>query len=203
MITSIDDWLLFLRVSGHAAGFPLVVAGVGLMLFGWRVWKVCVVLSFTLIGAMLSAWLVGPCDEQWLYALGGGALLGLLSYRPVTAAVSLLGGLLGGAVVMQCLSSMGLSGSALWASAAAALIACTSVSFLNRQHVVIVVTAFLGAALLLSGVAAWVMHSPSFFGYIRSMAVESVIVLPFLLLVPTVMSSFYQIAEVHRVGAEL
>lgn len=203
MITSISDWLFFLKVSGHAIGFPLVGAGLGLMLLGWRVWRVCVLLSFALIGALFAAWLAGPCDEQWLYALGGGALLGLLSYKPVTLAVSLLGGLIGGALVMQCLSSIGLSGLALWVSGAAALIACTAVSFLNRQHVVVIVTAFLGAALLLSGVAAWVMHSPGFFDHLRTMATDSVIVLPFLLLVPTIMSSFYQFSEVHRAGKEI
>ncbi len=47
------------------------------------------------------------------------------------------------------------------------------------------------------------MSLPSFYGDVRAMATGSVIVLPFVLLVPTVMSSFYQAAEVHRLQADL
>ena len=55
MLVNIDNLLLFLKQSHSAAGFPLVVGGLGLMLFGWRMWKVCVMLSFGLIGAGLGA----------------------------------------------------------------------------------------------------------------------------------------------------
>lgn len=201
-ITSIYDWLLFLKQAGSAAGFPLVVAGLGLMLFGFRVWKVAVVLSYAVIGAGLAAWLKGPCDQQWLYALGGAVVLGALSYKPITLAVSLLGGMVGGAIVMRCLSVVGFHDTPLWAAGAAAMIACTSVSYLNRQHIIIIVTAFLGAVLLLSGLTAWVMASHWLYGAFRSLASESTLVLPFVLAVPTVMSSFYQIAEVHRIGTD-
>ena len=83
------------------------------------------------------------------------------------------------------------------------MIACTAFAFLNRQQIVIVVTAFLGAVLLMSGLATWVMQAPALYGTLRQMATGSAIVLPFILIVPTVMSSFYQTAEVRRLNVDL
>ena len=199
----LDDWLLYLKQSQSAVGFPLVVAGLGLMLFGWRMWKVCVMLSYALLGAALAARIVGPCDNQWLYALAAGAGLGLVSYWPVNYAVAGLGGFIGAGMVTHSLANLGVSGTALLASGGAAFIGCAAFAFLNRQHVVIVVTAFLGAALLVSGLAAWVVNLPGLYGTLRAMAAGSAIVIPFIVVVPTVVSSFYQLAEVRRLHVDL
>ena len=203
MITSVDAWLVFLKQSHSAVGVPLVVAGIALMFFGWRMWKLCVMLSYALIGAVIGALLVGPCDDQWLYALCGGAVLGLISYWPVNIAVTLLGGLIGAGVITFSLAEIGLKGTTLWTAGGIAMIACTAFAFLNRQQIVIVVTAFLGAALLMSGLATWIMQLPALYGTLRQMATGSAIVLPFILIVPTVMSSFYQTAEVRRLNVNL
>lgn len=173
------------------------------MLFGWRMWKVCVMLSYGVIGAAIAAAIAGPSDDQWLYAIAGGVVLGLISYWPVKYALAILGGVLCAGIVGFSLSTAGLAGTLLLTSATVALIGGTAFAFLNRQYVVIVVTAFQGAILLVSGLAAWVMSMPSFYGDLRAMATGSVIVLPFLLLVPTVMSSFYQAAEIHRLRVDV
>lgn len=203
MTNSIDEWLIFLRHSHSALGVPLILVGLGLMLFGWRMWKLCVMLSFGLIGAVSAASVVGPCNDQWLYAVVGGATLAVASYWPARYAVALLGGLIGAAIIMYSISGLGLRGTPLWATGGFVAIACTAYAFLNRQHVVIVVTAFLGAVLVVSGLATWIMDMPAFYGTVRAMATGSAIVVPFVLLVPTVMSSFYQIAEVRRLHIEL
>lgn len=181
----------------------MVVGGVALMFFGWRMWKVCVMISFGVIGAAIGAMLVGPSDDQWMYAVCGALALGLLSYWPVNIAVSLLGGLIGGGMVTMSLAQLGLMGTTLWVAGGVATLAFVAFAFLNRQLVVIVVTAFLGALLLLSGLATWVMALPGFYGSLRTLATGSVLVLPFILMVPTIMSSFYQASEVRRLNVEL
>ncbi len=203
MITSLHDWLAYLRDSHSAMGFPLIVCGIGLMLFGWRLWKVAVVLSFGVFGTVMTARLLGPRDDQMLYALGSGTALGLLSYWPVRYSVSVLGGAIGAAVVQFYLDRFGMTGGMMWGGVAAAFAGCTALAVLNRRHIVILVTAFLGAVLVLSGLMTWLMTVPSLFGTFKSMASWSVIVIPFIVLVPTVMSCFYQISEVHRLQAEL
>lgn len=200
---SIQDWLMFLRNSHSAIGFPLIVTGLALMLFGWRLWKVAVILSFGVIGTIAGAMLLGPIENQMLYAVGIGAVCGLASAWPVKYSVSALGGILGAGVANGYLERFGMSGATLWGGTGAALVGCTAISLINRRHVVILVTAFIGAVLLLSGLTTWLMSIPSIFGTFKSMAAWSAIVLPFLVLVPTVMSCFYQIAEVRRLQIEL
>lgn len=203
MTISVQDWIAFLRDTHSTAGFPLIVGGLGLMLFGWRLWKVCVVLAFGLMGTLIAANMMGARDNQLIYALVCGTVLGLLSYWPVNYSVAVLGGVLGALVTYFYLEKMGLSGMMLWGLIGAAFVACSAFAVINRRHVVILVTAFLGALLLLSGLTSWVMILPALYGTFRSMAAWSVIVVPFLVLVPTVMSCFYQMAEVRRLQIEL
>lgn len=203
MTVSIQDWISLLRDGHSAAGFPLIVGGLSLMFFGWRLWKVCVVLAFGLIGTLIGAELVGPSGNQMTYALACGAILGLASYWPGHISIAILGGVIGGGVTHYYLESMHLSSWTLWGGVGAAFVACMAFAMINRRHVVILVTAFLGALLLLSGLTSWLMYLPTLFGTIRSMAAWSVIVLPFLVLIPTVISCFYQLAEVHRLQIEL
>ena len=200
---SIQDWLSFLRGSHSAIGFPLIVGGLALMLFGWRLWKLAVILSFGLIGAVAAAMLLGPIEHQLVYAVSCGALCGLASAWPMRYSVSALGGVLGAGVANGYLARFGMQGTALWGGTGAALVGCTALALLNRRHVVILVTAFIGAVLVLSGLVTWIMNIPSIFGTFKAMASWSVIVVPFLVLVPTVMSCFYQIAEVRRLQVEL
>jgi hypothetical protein len=173
------------------------------MLFGWRLWKICVMLSFGLIGAGIGATLAGNGDNAILYTIGGGAMLGLLSYWPLKFAVSLLGGLIGCVFVTSSLAGFGLTGPALWIASGCALFACTAAAFLYRRHVVIAVTAFLGAALVLSGLTVWVMRMPGLYSVLHGLADKHFFILPFLHLVPTVMSCFYQGAEAKRCQAQV
>lgn len=203
MITSINDWVAFLKNSDSAIGFPLVIFGLGLMLFGWRMWKVTVVLAYGLIGAVLGAIAAGESEHQIAFAVAGAVVLAAVSVYPVHYAVAVLGGLIGAGISHFYLSRVSLNEIMHWSLCGACFVAFTGFSFLGKQRVVIFVTAFLGAVLLMSGLAAWAMSIPAFFGTVRAMASNSIIVVPFLLLVPTVMSTFYQIAEVRRLQIEL
>lgn len=204
MITSPQDWLMFLKESDRLIGFPLVVCGAALMLFGWRLWKICVLLAYGGIGAALATEF-GQCagEYQWTLVIGSAIVLAGVSFCFVRHAVALLGGLIGGAAVMLFLSDLRFHGAVLWLCSTVGVIAALGYALINRRLVVIFVTAILGAVLLISGLAVFVMLAPELFGTLVSMAAGSVIVLPFILLVPTVMSCFFQVAEVHRLQIEL
>ncbi|MCH8966979.1 MAG: hypothetical protein IID43_04825, partial [Planctomycetes bacterium] len=190
----------FLKSSNMIVGLPLLIGGAALMLFGWRMWRVCVVIAFGLGGLAIGAALAGPGPNQLRYAVGCGVALAALSYWPVNFSLAILGAVVGGATVVQLLSSMGLHGSVLWILFGLAALGCAALAFINRQLVVIAVTSFLGAILLISGLTVFVMSSPSLYGAMMSHREFAV---PFALLVPTIMSCFYQIAEVHRTNASL
>lgn len=203
MITSVSDWLAFLKSADTLVGIPLLVAGVALMLAGWRMWKVCVVVSFGLIGAGIGSALSWTDEYRWLCALIGAIILGGLSYRPARHAVAVLGGVIGAGFIVHLLSGINLPTSAVWLVGGAIFFGCSALAFINRQTVMIGVTAFLGAVLLISGLTVFVMTSPALYGYFDAMSAGGTFVAAFLLLVPTVVSSFFQASEVHRLGAEI
>lgn len=204
MITSAQDWMAFLKESDRLIGFPLLVVGAALMLFGWRLWKICVLLSYGVIGAGLATRFGESAGEnQWILVLGAALALAAVSYCFVHKAVALLGGFIGGAAVMFFLTDLRIHGPVLWLCTSVGVIAALAYALINRRLVVIFVTAILGAVLFVSGLAVFVMLSPVLYGTLLSMAVGSMIVLPFILLVPTVMSCFFQVAEVHRLQIEL
>lgn len=203
MILSLQDWLVFLKTTDGLIALPMLLGGAVLMFFGWRLWKVCVVLSFGLIGVGVTAMLTDAADGQWVLPVLGGITLGVLSYFPAHYSVAFLGGLLGASGVLHFLGGFGFGGTIYWIGGLVGLIGATAYAFINRRMVVILVTAFLGAVMLLSGLMVFVMLSPPLYGTFVSMASGSLFVVPFLLIVPTVMSCFYQIAEVNRLQAEL
>ena len=203
MISSVNEWFVFLQSADTLVGLPLLAGGIALMLFGWRMWKVCVILSFGLAGMGIGYSLAETTSQELPYAVGCGALLAVISYYPVNYSLSLVGGAVGGAFIVHTLEGMGLGGPVLWILGGIGLFGAAALAFINRQLVVIGVTSFLGAVLLMSGLAAVMMSSRSLYNTFRHMMNSSAIVLPFVLLVPSVMSGFYQVAEIHRINAEL
>jgi hypothetical protein len=200
--TSLELYVSFLRDAQFTGGIPLVVTGLALMLFGWRMWKICVVSAFGLIGFAVTYQLMPTQSDRLWYAIGAGVLLAVAVFHPVKYSICVLGGLIAAGIVHLYLQSLQFDPPVVWAGAGAAFIGGTAYAALARRHVVVGVTAFLGACLLVTGLAAWMIAFPAFFNSARYLAERSAIVIPFVLGVPTVMSCFYQIAEIHRVQAE-
>lgn len=173
------------------------------MLFGWRMWRACVALSFGLIGTGVGAALVGGGDKQWMVALACGIVLGLASYWPAKHAVAALGGIIGAGIVAYILNDMHIKGTPLQLLSVAAFIVSSALAFSNKRLVIIGVTAVLGAVLAISGLTALIMSSQTMYGTFSSLASGNVLIVVFILMVPAVVSCFYQVSEVRRVGAEL
>ena len=201
MVASLNDWLLFLRGADALVCIPLFVGGGALMLFGWRIWKICVVLCFAVAGAMLGREIAGIGSDKVIFCFVGAAISGVLSYKAGEYAASLLGGAIGTSLAIEFLKVIGLTGLAFWLVALALLVSFTALSFINRQTVIVFIAAFFGAVLLVSGLSVCIMLSPTTYGYFHRMMIDSSFVLPFTLLVPTVMSCCYQVAEANRRGA--
>ncbi len=205
MITSLRDWLVVLREMQSIIGFPLLVGGLILMLFGWRLWKPCVGISYALIGAA-GATLVARYqgEEVEPFVVGASALvLATLGYYFARAALPLLGGLIATGAVWELCGNFKITGPTQWIIAATGLIGGCALALINRRYLIIGITGFLGAVVFMSGVAAIIMTMGSFYSTVQQMAMGSMIVVPFILLVPSVMSFFYQVSEVRRVQAEL
>lgn len=202
MITSTGEWLRFLQASDAIIGFPLVVGGAVLMMAGWRLWRICTCISFALVGHAAGAMIGAHGDMQIVYSLAGAAVLGVGSCYLAKNAVSLLGGVIGAGICLRGLSALGVSGPTLWAIGAVSLIGFTAYAMTNRLRVVIIVTAFLGACLAMSGLAAFLMASPALYAMAQNWLASSAMVAPFILIVPTIVSCFHQASEANRLSFE-
>lgn len=197
-----NDTLNFFRDAGSLSGLPLMLAGVGLMLFGWRMWKLCVTLAFGAIGVALGLHFAPPGSPPVLYALGGAIVLAGLSLWMSTQAIGVLGGLIGAGIVYYLVSIGQWPDFVSWIGAAVGFLGATAFSYLYQRHMIVVVTAFLGGLCFTGGLLAVMMAAPALYGTFRSMSAASTIVVPFLVMVPTVMSFFYQVSEIHRMHAD-
>lgn len=192
-----------LREWGSVASLPLMISGVGLMLFGWKLWKLCVLVAFGIMGAAGGTMLAGEILPPVVPALVGALLVAGLAYCFAPKAVIVLGGLIGAGATISILSAARMAEGVVWIGVVLGFFCAAALAHINRRHLIIGVTAFLGAALLVSGLAALTMALPMLFGTFKAMASYSGIVLPFLLVVPTVMSCFYQVSEVHRIREDI
>lgn len=195
--------MTFLRHADVVISFPLVVMGAVLMLFGWRVWKACVALTFGLIGAGVGAALAEQSDSQPMVALLCGAALALVTYKPAKYAVIVLAGIIGAACTALLLDRLYITGTPQLLVASGAFVLASGFAIISRRMVAIVVTSMLGAVLVVSGVTALLMTSPPLYGTLSSLARENAPLVAFIVVVPAAVSCFYQVSEVHRIGAEL
>jgi len=200
--STLNDTLMVLRDAGGLSGLPLMLAGVGLMLFGWRLWKICVALSFAVIGVGIATQFSHADDPVVLYSGAAAVLLGGLSFWMASHALGALGGLIGFGIVLYFLNLVRLPAIVPWIGATVGFIAAASVAVLYRRHMIILVTAFLGGLMFTGGLLAVLMAFPALYGTFRSMSLTSAIVVPFLVLVPVVMSFFYQVSEINRLRAD-
>jgi hypothetical protein len=199
VIAFVKQWIVYLQSTEALSGIPLVAIGVVLMLMGWRVWKAAVVITFALIGAGVGVALAGDDPgQQWFFALIGGVLLGAASYPPANYSICVLGGLIGAAVSHIVLASMWVHGVPLWIAMALLFAGCTALSVVYSRQVIVAVTSFEGAMLIVSGLVAVLADAPQLFHFFETIAKNYWFFLPFLLLVPTVTGFLLQMADAKK-----
>lgn len=197
-VQPLNGWFVFISGLECAISVPFLVGGLGLMLFGARMSRMSVMLAYAVMGATATAWFLGPRDVAWWAIVAGGAAPAAISFWTTARATPILGGLVMGGATIFAFGGVGFSPSALIGVGLLAMIAFTAFSCLHREHVVIAVTAVLGSVLVVSSVAVWVSAFPGLYGHVRTLAMESMFVAPFFLLVPTVASCLYQSSTMNR-----
>jgi hypothetical protein len=198
VITSIGQWVTFLQRCDWLVGLPFIAVGLILALAGWRLWKIAVVVTFASLGWILGLWVAGGSDTAVLYAALGAVILGAASAPTAPYSIAALGGFIVAGIAEITLSELSLTSWPLWISIGVCFAAATALSFVYLRHVIVIVTAFEGAVLLVSGAVAIVSETPSIFNFFRSISTNYWFFLPFLLLVPTVVGCLLQMADVKQ-----
>lgn len=159
------------------------------MLYGWRIFKILVVICFGLVGLFAGIKIGQRFDAQILGAILGLCLLAALSIPLMHWAVSLLGAITGGILAAGLWYAFELPGKYIFAGAAIGLIAGGMISFIIFKIAVMLFTSFGGGALIVAGLLALLhqyecMQEPPT-EQVKNMFMNQNWFLPVLLLIPT------------------
>ena len=194
----IQHWTYFLQTADSLVGLPLCAAGVALLLAGWRIWRFAAVVSLALVGGCIGQMFAPETVDTNTIMLGSAALLALVGVFAPWHAATLLGGIIGGAIVSAFLGTLGIHGPMGWILVGLAFFGATAGAYANRQQVIAIITSVEGGVLVISGLSVLVTEWPFLHGFFKSMISHSSFMVVFLVLVPTVIGVLLQQADAAR-----
>ncbi len=125
--------------------------GLVYMLYGWRIFRILVVISFGLIGMFLGIYVGGKSGSEIWGGIIGLVLLAALSWPLMKWCVFLLGGAAGALLTGGLWYAMGLPQVYLWAGAAVGCVAGALMSFIVVKVAVMLFTSVGGSMIAAVG----------------------------------------------------
>ena len=172
---------------GRLEAFMFISFGVVWLFYGWRVFKVLVVISFALLGlalGMAASRVIQGLNNQFIGGIVGMLTLAILSIPLMRWAVSLLGAFAGAIFTAGIWYACGLSDKYLPAGALIGMIGGGMISFIVFKIAVILFTSMGGGALVLTGSLALLYQYSSAKTQIADLVTGEKWVLPVALMVP-------------------
>jgi hypothetical protein len=180
---------------GMLEAVTFISFGVVCLFYGWRVFKILVVINFGLLGLVMGMAMVDKIDglnNQLMGGLVGMGVLAVLSVPLMRWAVSILGATAGGILTGGIWYACGLPEQYIWAGGLIGVVAGGMISFIIFKVAVILFSSMWGSGLVVVGSLA-VLHN-----YSRTAALVQRLVfnekwfLPVALIVPTVIGIILQ-----------
>lgn len=131
-----------------------ISVGAVYMLYGWRIFRILVVISFGLVGMFLGIF----AGQQFGSQIGGGilglALFAIVSVPLMKWCVSILGAVAGGAMTGGIWYALGLPLDYIWAGIIIGVVAGGLISFILLKVSVMLFTSLGGSVIMMVGVLA-------------------------------------------------
>jgi hypothetical protein len=186
---------------GLLEALTFISFGVVCLLYGWRVFKILVIISFGLVGLGLGITLGDKIQGESSQIVGG--LIGLAVMAAVAVplmrwAVSLLGAVAGGLLTSGIWYAAGLNEKYIWAGALIGLIAGGMISFIVFKVAVMLFSSLGGSSLIVVGVFALLYLYPQTSKDIKELVYENKWFLPIALMVPTAIGLIVQNKFIKR-----
>ena len=170
--------------------------GVVCLLYGWRVFKILVVISFALAGLVGGAAIAKSAglnaDYQILAAVGAAGLVGFISIPLMRYAVSILGAVAGGILTAGIWYALHLPELYIWAGALIGIIAGGMISFIIFKISVMLFSCLGGSALMITGLLALLYQYEPTTENVKSLVMTEKWFLPIILLIPTIVGVYLQ-----------
>jgi hypothetical protein len=186
------DYIISLR---WLEAMTFISFGAVCLMYGWRVFKVLVVISFSLLGLglgmIIGGKIVGESSQLWGGAIGM-VLMALISIPLMQYAVSILGAMAGGMLTAGLWYACGLNERYIWAGALIGVIAGGMISFIVFRIAVMLFSSLGGSSLMVVGLLALLYRFPQTEEQVQRLVFEQKWFLPVALIVPTVIGLIVQ-----------
>lgn len=190
------DW-----IWGHITSLNLLEAltfisfGAVCLFYGWRVFKILVVISFALLGLFLGIIITDRISGGGNKLLGGLIGLGLtaaISVPLMRWAVSILGAVAGGILTAGAWYASGLPEQYIWAGGLVGIVAGGMISFIIFKIAVMLFSSLGGAGLMVIGLLALLYLYPQTTEQVEQLVFAKKWFLPAALLIPTAVGVILQ-----------
>ena len=169
--------------------------GVVCLMYGWRVFKILVVISFALLGLFMGFSVTDKIvglNNQLAGGLVGMGLLGILSIPLMRWSVCVLGAVAGGILSSSIWYATPLSEKYIWAGALIGMVAGGMISFIVFKVAVILFSSLSGASLIVVGSLALLYRHPPTSARVEEIIFTKQWFLPTILLAPTLIGLVLQ-----------
>jgi hypothetical protein len=204
------DFAAWLETLNYWEAGALMLAGVLLLLWGLKVFKVLVIVNAAAVGVVIGVLLglsLGPVPPM-LTGLIGGALLGLLAWPMLKLAAGLLGAILGGGLgAIIWLAACNAAGQealaqSYWIGGIVGAGVVGVLAVLLFRPAVMALTALQGGSLLTIAVIRLLLDSPSLGQSLRPALVENELMLPLAACVLAVFGFLFQFVRSRQAEAK-
>lgn len=188
-VVPIESFWVYVTSLNLVEAITFISFGVVCLFYGWRVFKILVVISFALLGAFLGVEITNKIvglNNQIVGGLVGMGLLAVLSVPLMRWAVCILGAAAGGILTSGIWYACGLPERYIWAGALIGMVAGGMISFIVFKIAVVLFSSLSGSALTVVGMLALWHRYLNTNGQVEQLVCEQKWFLPVVLMVPTI-----------------
>jgi len=197
MYHSAREWLAIFSDQEPLTGMVLVIAGLSFLLMGFRMSNLVAALDSVVLGLLAGTRLT---DGFWVgYAIGAvvGVGVAVLAWLHPRKAMILLASLTGAYVCGAFVAHLEGNPPPVVIAAVLGFACFMALGFVVFDHIVVIITAIQGAALLIAGAVILISASPSWSGGFHVLATRYGFFLPMMIVGPAMIGVFFQLAEIQ------
>jgi len=195
VVVPIESFWAYITSLNLVEAVTFMSFGVVCLFYGWRVFKVLVVIAFALLGAYLGVAVTNKIvglNNQLVGGMVGMGILAVLSVPLMRWAVCVLGAVAGGILTSGIWYASGLPEKYIWAGALIGMVAGGMISFIIFKIAVVLFSSLGGSALMVVGMLAVLYRYMNTDGQIERLVCEQKWFMPVALMVPTIVGVILQ-----------
>lgn len=189
------DWI-WTQITGLGVleALTFISFGVVCLFYGWRVFKILVVICFAMLGLAMGVVVnnLAAADQGPLLGILGAIVMAIVSVPLMRWAVSVLGAIAGGAITAGLWYSAGLMEQYIWVGGLVGVVAGGMISFIVFRIAVMLFSSLGGSALVVMGILALLYRHAGAAEGIKEIIFSERWFLPAVLILPTVLGLYIQ-----------